>query len=213
MAGTVAQADPSVVDAATRQRVLDLAGAVHAETRGWDELLGRDGHAQAEAARREQAATRVRNYQDEVIPGLLQTPEYARAYFEIGRTTDVEAAVACIERQKVLRVAGRRFVFLIAERVLSWPVGGAEVLAEQRDRIVSLSRLPSVELAVLPTVPVAAVAWHNFTLWEHTGLGHMRSRSCCSGSRRRTTLATPNVPKHCGNACGPPPCTVTRQRT
>lgn len=163
----VAAKDPSLVDAATRAQLLELVESVHAETRGWSELLGREGHMQGEIATREASATRIRNYQDEVVPGLLQTPEYARALFEMGRTLNVAAAVATrIERQRALRDPLRRHLFLLVERVLHRPIGGLEVLAEQRDRIVSLSRLPSVEVAVLPDGAAPVVAWHNFTLWD-----------------------------------------------
>jgi hypothetical protein len=50
--------------------------------------------------------------------------------------------------------------------VLRWPVGGAEVLAAQRDRLVSLARLRSVELAVVPAIATVVVPWHNFVVWD-----------------------------------------------
>jgi len=159
-------AQKGALEPGERQRILDLAEAVHAETRGWSDLLSQ-GHAQEEIGRREQAATRVRNYQDEIAPGLLQTPEYARAFFELGRTTDIDGAVAKrIARQKILREPGRRFDFLIRERALSWPLGGVDVVMEQRDRILSLARLETVTVAVLPADVVVAVPFHNFTLWD-----------------------------------------------
>lgn len=163
----IAAADPSLVDAGLRHSLMDSVQAMHAEIRGWPELLGDEGHVQHEIARREQGATRVRNYQDEVVPGLLQTPEYARAYFERGRTTDIDAAVlARIGRQQILAEAGREFVFLIAERVLRQPFGGTQILAEQRDRIVSLAKRATVEVAILPDGAAPRVVWHNFTLWD-----------------------------------------------
>jgi hypothetical protein len=150
-----------------RDRVLDLAEAVQAETRGWDELLGDAGHAQDEAFDLEEQARRIRNFQPTVVPGLLQTPEYARALLSIGRTTDVGAALARrMERQQRLYEPGRQFVFLIAEQVLRWPLGGTQVLAAQLDRIVSLSRVDSVDIAVLPSSATPAAVWHNFILWE-----------------------------------------------
>lgn len=153
--------------AVDRDRILDLAEAVQAETRGWEELLGDTGHAQDEAFNLEAEARRVRNFQPTVVPGLLQTPEYARALFSIGRTSDVGSAVARrMERQQRLYEPGRQFVFLIAEQVLRWPLGGAPVLAAQLDRIVSLSRLDAVEIAVLPSSATVAAVWHNFILWE-----------------------------------------------
>lgn len=148
-------------------RLVALAEAVHTDTRGWSELLDEHGHAQREFREREIAARTVRNFQPSVVPGLLQTPEYARAVLGLGRTRDVDAAVADrVARQKVLYEDGRQFLFLLTEEVLRWPVGGPEVLAAQRDRIVSLSRLPTVGLAVLPTSEVVLVPWQNFILWE-----------------------------------------------
>jgi transcriptional regulator with XRE-family HTH domain len=150
-----------------RDRLLDLAEAVHAETRGWSELLGDVGHAQDEAFDIETAARRARIYQPTVVPGLLQTPEYARALFAIGRTTDITGALARrMERQQRLYEPGRKFVFLLAEQVLRWPLGGTEVLAAQADRIVSLSRLDAVEIAVVPASATVAAVWHNFILWD-----------------------------------------------
>lgn len=154
------------VDGDVAVRVIDLAEAAQAETRGWRELLDQDGHAQREAAEMERAAVAVRNFQPTVVPGLLQTPEYARGVLSIGRTRDVDAAVAArIQRQQILYEPGRLFSFMIAEPVLSWPVGGQQVLAAQRDRIVSLARLSTVELAVLPHAVTVAALWNNFLLW------------------------------------------------
>jgi transcriptional regulator with XRE-family HTH domain len=153
-----------------RARILDLTEAIHAEVRGWGELLDNDGHAQRDAATREAAATRIRNYQPTVIGGLLQTPEYARALFSIGRTRDVGAAVAArLERQQRLYEPGRRFEFLIAENVLAWPVGGPEVLAAQRDRVVSLAKLDTVTIGVVPAQSAVAAVWHNFVIWDVAG--------------------------------------------
>lgn len=150
-----------------RERLLDLAEAVLAETRNWGELLGDVGHAQLDVQRRELDAHLIRNFQPTVIPGLLQTPEYARAVLSIGRTRDVVAAVAArIERQQVLYDMTRAFEFLISERVLRWPLGGEEVAAAQRDRLLSLARLATVKLAVLPADVTVAAAWHNFILWK-----------------------------------------------
>lgn len=151
---------------ADADRLLDLAEAVHAETRGWAELLGDGGHAQREQRRRERDVAQAWNYQPTVVPGLLQTPDYARAVFRLGRTRDVEGAVTVrLERQQVLQEPGRRFRFLLAEQALRWPVGGAEVLAGQRARFAALAGLTTVELAVVPSDRASALAWHNFVLW------------------------------------------------
>jgi Predicted transcriptional regulator with C-terminal CBS domains len=161
--------DAAAKEQAERERLLDLAEAVHAETRGWAELLDNTGHTQQEALAAERAVARVRSFQPTVIPGLLQTPEYARAILAIGRTRDVAAALATrIERQQVLYEEGRQFHYLIAEPVLHWPVGGPAILAAQRDRLVSLMRLPTVHIGIIPTTTAVAAAWNNFILWEPT---------------------------------------------
>ena len=148
-------------------RLVLLAEAVHTDMRGWSELLDEQGHAQRRFRDRETAALTVRNFQPSVVPGLLQTPEYARAVLALGRTRDVEAAVAeRVARQRILYEDGRQFSFLLAEPVLHWPVGGLEVLRAQRDRIESLSRLPTVEVAVLPASAAVMVLWQNFIIWE-----------------------------------------------
>jgi transcriptional regulator with XRE-family HTH domain len=151
---------------AEQERLAGLAEAVQAGVRGWSLLLDEHGHAHGEARAREAMATLIRNFQPTVVPGLLQTPEYALAVLSIGRTRRVEAAVAeRIERQQRLYDHGRRFEFLIWERVLTWPIGGHEVLAAQRDRMVSLSRLASVKLAVLPSDATVLTPWSNFAIW------------------------------------------------
>ena len=77
---------------------------------------------------------------------------------------------ARIERQQILYDEGRTFRFLVAERVLEWPLGGPSVAGAQRDRLASLARLPSVEVAVLPAGATVAAPWHNFIIWESAGV-------------------------------------------
>lgn len=161
--------DQTGADPATTERLLDLVEAALAETRGWGELLGDIGHAQGEARQRERDAALVRNFQPTVMPGLLQTPEYARALLSIGRTHDVPAAVAMrIERQQVMFEPGRSFRFVVGEQVLRRPFGGPGVLSGQLDRLVSLSRLDTVEVAILPASFTGATGWSNFILWSPT---------------------------------------------
>jgi transcriptional regulator with XRE-family HTH domain len=174
-------------DKVDRERVLELAEAVHGETRGWNELLGDTGHNQDEARHREAEAVLARNFQPSVVPGLLQTPEYARAVLRVGRTTNVAAAVATrIERQQALYDEGRTFHFLIAEQILHWPVGGHEVLAAQRDRLVSLARLQSVELAVVPLAATVLVPWHNFVVWDTADGGRYVTTELFHGAQEVT---------------------------
>jgi transcriptional regulator with XRE-family HTH domain len=165
--------DACAVSGSERQRLLELAEAVHGETRPWRELLRGAKHLQGEARSRERVATRVRNFQPTIVPGLLQTPEYATHLLplaDITGATDHAAAVeARLQRQKVLYDETRRFQFVMTEQVLRWSPGPPSLLAAQVDRIASLAGLDTVDVAVLPAAAAVAVPWHNFVIWEPDG--------------------------------------------
>lgn len=105
-----------------------------------------------------------------VIPGLLQTPDYARAI--ISRESappDVEQRVAVrLGRREVLRRAEPlRLVAVIGEPALDGNVGGDAVMAEQLRHLLKMSAMPNVDLRVIPT----RSDWHpamvnNFALFE-----------------------------------------------
>lgn len=102
-----------------------------------------------------EASTRLlRLFQGQLVPGLLQTPEYAAAVFSIPPALPEESrartVAARLERQETLHDPERSFRFLICEHVLRWRVPKSMVLALQLDRIISLSRLPNVSIGVLP---------------------------------------------------------------
>lgn len=148
-----------------RERVLGLVEAAHGETRPWSSLFASAAHLQALTGERDRSALLIRNYQPTILPGLLQTAAYARAALRMGRTTDIPAAVAArMERQQVLHEPGRRFEFVIAERLLTWDPGDG-ALAGQEARLLSLASEPTIDIRVLPDATNPGVlAWHNFVL-------------------------------------------------
>lgn len=156
------------VDVETRDRVLNLLGVAHREAPSWSRRLADASHLQAQAAERERGSRLVRNFQPTLLPGLLQTPDYANAAMSLADLTgDVDlprALAARLERQAILHEEGRRFEFVIAESAVRWaPKPG--VLAGQLDRLLVLAGLASVDLAILPaTAASGAVPWHNFVL-------------------------------------------------
>ncbi|MET7914753.1 helix-turn-helix transcriptional regulator [Streptomyces avermitilis] len=97
-----------------------------------------------------------RIYEPGVIPGLVQTPDYARAI--MGRIIsfwdipdDVGDAVTVrIGRQRVLRDAGRRFGILVEETALRSRFGDAEVMAAQLGHLLTVASLAQVSLGVIP---------------------------------------------------------------
>lgn len=162
--------DACEVEEPKRQQVLDLAEAAHGETRPWGELLTGVTHLQGVAQERESAAATVRNFQPTIVPGLLQTPEYAARVIPLADHAggiDHEAALATrLQRQQILYEEGHRFQFLLVETALRWSTAMGDIGPAQLDRIVSLSRLATVDVAVIPSGHDVVVPWHNFVLLE-----------------------------------------------
>ncbi|MFE3442841.1 helix-turn-helix domain-containing protein [Nocardia sp. NPDC059180] len=100
----------------------------------------------------EQAATTIRTYEAQFIPGLLQTADYARSVIMLGNDDETERRVAVrIRRQKILhRRAAPTLWAVIDENALRRPVGGMKVLREQIKHLIDISELPNVRIQVLP---------------------------------------------------------------
>jgi transcriptional regulator with XRE-family HTH domain len=113
--------------------------------------------------RRQQASAAVyerarlfRIYEPAVVPGLLQTRDYAASvlstsisFFRIPDDAE-EGADARIERQRVLTHGDRRFHMLLGEQCLHTNVGGSDVMAAQLDHLLGLLRLPRMRLGIIP---------------------------------------------------------------
>ncbi|MEO3821704.1 helix-turn-helix transcriptional regulator [Plantactinospora sp. B24E8] len=103
----------------------------------------------------EQHATMVRSFQLAVVPGLLQTEEYARAVLRDAgtRVPDVEVKVAeRLARAEILRREQDqcRLFAVLDEAVLRRPVGGSKVMADQLHAIVQACARPNVSVVVVP---------------------------------------------------------------
>ncbi|MEU1671867.1 helix-turn-helix transcriptional regulator [Streptomyces roseifaciens] len=99
---------------------------------------------------------RFRIYEPGVIPGLLQTPAYARsimsriiAFWDIPDDTDAAVAVR-MGRQRVLHNANRQFGILLEEAALRSRFGDAEVMASQLGHLLTVSVLQQVSLGIVP---------------------------------------------------------------
>src|SRR5690606_22910693 len=105
----------------------------------------------------EEAASRIRTYEVQFIPGLLQTKEYARAVItagaagisahEIARRVDLR-----MERQRVLDKDrdGPFFWAVIDEAALRRPIGGVDVMRAQIEHLLELMRRPNITIQVIP---------------------------------------------------------------
>lgn len=97
-----------------------------------------------------------RIYEPAVVPGLLQTRDYAISvlltFIDFVRAPQdaEEGADARLERQRVLTHGDRRFHMLLGEQCLHTNVGGAEVMAGQLEHLLELLRLPRMRLGIIP---------------------------------------------------------------
>ncbi|GAV42303.1 hypothetical protein Saa2_05232 [Streptomyces acidiscabies] len=104
----------------------------------------------------EDSATRIRNWQVTLIPGLLQTASYTRAMAVANPAwedpneieTDVE-----VKQKRQRRLMGENPVHLhvvIWEGALRQQIGGPNVMRGQMERLLEVSEYPNVRLQVLP---------------------------------------------------------------
>lgn len=104
----------------------------------------------------EREALALSSYQNQALPGLLQTEAYARAVFrnEVPSLTDDETQMrvaARIARQQILhREDSPTASFVISETTLMDRLGGDDVHLEQMHHLHACSRLPGVTLQVMP---------------------------------------------------------------
>lgn len=123
----------------------------------------------------------TRNFEPCFVPGLLQTPEYARYRFLEGDAGDNErgaprseaevdeAIAARMERQQILRRPGKRFHFVVTEAVLHYLVCPPDVMAGQLGHLVSLTTLPTIRLGIIPfNAPLTVGPIHGFYLYDNT---------------------------------------------
>jgi DNA-binding XRE family transcriptional regulator len=103
----------------------------------------------------ESAASLIRTYEGQYIPGLLQTDDYIRAVVHGAHLTDTTEDVGRrvrlrMARQTVLtREAPPRLWAVIDEAALRRPVGGPEVMRGQLERLIEATKLATVTLQVL----------------------------------------------------------------
>jgi transcriptional regulator with XRE-family HTH domain len=100
----------------------------------------------------EARATMIKLYETLLVPGLFQTPEYARAILMAGGTRGLDDLVdQRLARQKILtRPNAPMISVLLDEGVIDRPVGGPKVMRAQLARLLELSESPNVMIRVAP---------------------------------------------------------------
>jgi transcriptional regulator with XRE-family HTH domain len=113
----------------------------------------------------EAAASVIRTYQIQLVPGLLQTEGYARALIEQGSAANEEQVARRIElrvsRQEILSGPNPPQLWAVVdEGALRRPVGGRDVVRGQLEHLIQIADHPAVTLQILP-----------FTAGPHSAMG------------------------------------------
>jgi transcriptional regulator with XRE-family HTH domain len=100
----------------------------------------------------EARATEIRTYQAQVVHGLLQTEDYARAVLRPARPADLDGLTdARMKRQEILTQTNPpRLWMVLDEAALRRAVGGPEVMRSQLRRLLDYRETPRVVVQVLP---------------------------------------------------------------
>ncbi|MBT2397700.1 helix-turn-helix transcriptional regulator [Streptomyces sp. ISL-100] len=155
----------------------------------------------AAAAEFEQQATMIREYASSLVPGLLQTEEYARAVFRFTfpPKSDDERDSALVTRLGRARILDNPVTpvlwTMLDEAVLRRPVGGPGVMAEQLRHLQQLGDRERIRLHVLPfSVGAHALMESSLTL---TWLEDSPPIAYVEGVKTGAILDDPAVVHHC----------------
>jgi transcriptional regulator with XRE-family HTH domain len=141
-----------VTDEAQREELRALA--TRASSRGWwhdysdilpgwfEEYIGL-----------EEAASQIHAYEDQFVPGLLHTAEYARAVtlLEYSNPKEINRRVSLrIARQAILSRPDPTSLWVVLdEAVLRRPIGGSGVMRAQLEHLIEMSQRPNVTIQIM----------------------------------------------------------------
>jgi hypothetical protein len=163
-----------------RERLVELATARSAEhVSGRVALVRVAAAVQERIERYQREASLIRAWQPNLVPGVLQTPEYTAALLAGDGEGDPGPAwwTARRARTALLTEPGRSWYLLVSEAALRWPLGSAATMRAQIEHLVTVSTLPTVRLGVLdlttpkPFAPPAAFHMYDNVVSVATEVG------------------------------------------
>lgn len=125
----------------------------HAE---WQRVLkaGMQSH-QLSLSQQDEKTQLFRGFENTVVPGLVQTPEYARARFaQVVMVHKIpndinEAVKQRMQRQEMLYRPDKRFHLIITEAVLRYRLVLPDIMLGQLDRLMAISSMRNIKLGVI----------------------------------------------------------------
>ena len=158
-----------VIDNKEREQVLDLVR--EANTLGWWHSFGEVLPSWFEAyVGLESAASVVRSYEVQFIPGLLQSPEYVDAVVSANRSQSAAEIKRRVElrqrRQAALERPDAPILWVVLDEAsLRRPIGGPDVMKAQITYLIEQAERPNVTIQLLPySVGAHAAEGGAFTL-------------------------------------------------
>ncbi|MGW8439358.1 helix-turn-helix domain-containing protein [Nocardiopsis sp. NPDC055879] len=162
----IEQAESKTVPSPTLDKLLDLYkvddSAVRAAMHELSKLAGQKGWwslykdlMPQTLVDFEAEACAIRTYEAQVLPGLLQTPDYADAIYRANRVRDdseiAQRVTARMARQSILkRIDPPTYLAIIDESALHRIVGSASVMCEQLRHLTHMAALDNIDIYVLP---------------------------------------------------------------
>ncbi|GAA3753068.1 helix-turn-helix domain-containing protein [Salinactinospora qingdaonensis] len=143
-----------VEEKSQRTAMLQLADEI--TKTGWWDRYSKDISRTTDYVWLESRSQHVRVFSPLVVPGLLQTPQYAETVI---KTADPDASKQQIERWVSARMTRQRVIegenptalsVILEEAVLRCPTGGPAIMAEQVRHLCVMAERPNIELRVLP---------------------------------------------------------------
>jgi transcriptional regulator with XRE-family HTH domain len=170
-ADVAAWAAATGVDAAELLELLDRARIEYASFRErYTELAGAD-RLQDTIAAAETAATRIAHYEPTLVPGILQTADYARELLHLpsgpaqsgADEPEISRMIASrLRRQAILYETGREITILMSEGALRNRLAAAATMRAQREHIARLAEtVTTATIAVVPFATQAPIATLN----------------------------------------------------
>jgi hypothetical protein len=135
-----------------RDRILELAENLDA--RLWVEPRSEVHRMFLALKAFESKARTLMHFAPGTVPGLLQTPAYARALHVVAGFSGAELdslVEARIDRQRVFtKLAAPHYTAIIDEAVVRRPYGGAEVMVQQIHWLIGRAEQPNIDIHVIP---------------------------------------------------------------
>lgn len=140
----------------------------------WRRMLSVGTRRRQNASRRLESDTKLmRWYEPVLVPGILQTAEYASEvmrrvieFYDI--PDDLDSGVAeRMERQTILYRGDHQFHFILAQQALNTMVGSVETMIGQLDRLLAIMSLPRVVFGIIPNHAEYRVPTNQFIIFDN----------------------------------------------